>query len=309
MFEGFNLTTVQAGEVSIRARIGGSGPPLLLLHGNPQTHVMWHKVAPQLARAFTVIATDLTGYGKSSKPPSSPRHEAYSKRAMARDQVEVMHKLGFSRFAVAGHDRGGRVGYRMALDFPDVVQRLAFQVAQDPDGTVQGRHALELGIQAGHFRTRLWRGTGGDEVRVVRQRIEAQERPQPPPSEPPHRAAHTDAREPALDRARVTDLQKPAMGLQKHVLDEIVELVVAPQQPQADARHVGRVAPEQGIEVGRARFAELSRSPALHHPKVRAAARLVPFMRRHAIDQSFHPSVGWTEQIGSHRAQLPRGRN
>jgi haloacetate dehalogenase len=125
MFEGFTLTTVQAGEISIRARIGGSGPPLLLLHGNPQTHVMWHKVAPQLARRFTVIATDLTGYGKSSKPPSSPRHEPYSKRAMARTQVEVMNKLGFSRFSVAGHDRGGRVGYRMALDFPDVVRGLA----------------------------------------------------------------------------------------------------------------------------------------------------------------------------------------
>ena len=146
MFEGFTLTTVQAGEVSIRARVGGSGPPLLLLHGNPQTHVMWHKVAPQLARAFTVIATDLTGYGKSSKPPSSPRHEAYSKRAMARDQVEVMHKLGFSRFAVAGHDRGGRVGYRMALDFPDVVQRLAvLDIIPTLDSFASGGREFGLG--------------------------------------------------------------------------------------------------------------------------------------------------------------------
>jgi haloacetate dehalogenase len=104
---------------------GGSGPPLLLLHGYPQTHVMWHKVAPLLARHFTVIATDLRGYGDSSKPPGGADHAGYSKRAMARDQVEAMSQLGFERFAVAGHDRGGRVAHRMALDYPDRVTRLA----------------------------------------------------------------------------------------------------------------------------------------------------------------------------------------
>ncbi len=125
MFEGFKLTQIEAGEVSVRARVGGSGPPLLLLHGNPQTHVMWHLVAPALARYFTVVATDITGYGMSSKPPSIPGHAPYSKRAMARTQVEVMRQFGNERFGVVGHDRGGRVAYRMALDHPDAVTKLA----------------------------------------------------------------------------------------------------------------------------------------------------------------------------------------
>ena len=125
MFDGFTLKTIDTGTVSIRARIGGDGPPLLLLHGNPQTHVMWHAVAPALAERFTVVATDLTGYGMSSKPPSSDDHAAYSKRNMANDQIAVMRKLGHQQFMVAGHDRGGRVAYRMALDHPDIVQRLA----------------------------------------------------------------------------------------------------------------------------------------------------------------------------------------
>jgi haloacetate dehalogenase len=125
MFDNFTLKTIDADGESIRARIGGNGPPLLLLHGNPQTHVMWHAVAPVLARHFTVIATDLTGYGMSSKPPSSDDHAPYSKRAMANDQIAAMRKLGYTQFMVAGHDRGGRVAYRMALDHPQVVQKLA----------------------------------------------------------------------------------------------------------------------------------------------------------------------------------------
>ena len=125
MFDGFELRTIDAGGIAIRARVGGRGPALLLLHGNPQTHVMWHRVAPALGERFTVVATDLTGYGKSSKPPSTSDHAPYSKRAMARTQVEVMRKLGHERFLVAGHDRGGRVGYRMALDFPEAVVKLA----------------------------------------------------------------------------------------------------------------------------------------------------------------------------------------
>jgi haloacetate dehalogenase len=125
MFENFTLKTIDADGVRIRARIGGNGPPLLLLHGNPQTHVMWHSVTPALAQHFTVIATDLTGYGMSSKPPSSDGHLPYSKRAMAADQIAVMHQLGYSEFMVAGHDRGGRVAYRMALDHPEVVKKLA----------------------------------------------------------------------------------------------------------------------------------------------------------------------------------------
>ena len=105
--------------------IGGSGPPVLLLHGYPQTHAMWHSVAPVLARDLTVVAADLRGYGDSSKPESGEDHAGYSKRAMAQDQVEVMAALGFDSFAVAGHDRGGRVAHRMALDHPGLVTRLA----------------------------------------------------------------------------------------------------------------------------------------------------------------------------------------
>jgi haloacetate dehalogenase len=125
MFDEFSLTAVDVDGVRIRARTGGQGPPLLLLHGNPQTHCMWHAVAPALARHFTVVATDLTGYGGSSKPASTPDHAPYSKRAMARTQLDVMRRLGYERFAVAGHDRGGRVAYRMALDYPEAVLKLA----------------------------------------------------------------------------------------------------------------------------------------------------------------------------------------
>ncbi len=124
-FEGFRLSMIDVGDAVIRTRHGGSGPPLLLLHGHPQTHWMWHKVAARLARDFTVVCTDLTGYGDSSKPESTADHARYGKRAMALDQVAVMRSLGFERFAVAGHDRGGRVAYRMALDHPGVVASLA----------------------------------------------------------------------------------------------------------------------------------------------------------------------------------------
>jgi haloacetate dehalogenase len=125
VFEGFDLSMIDVGEVTLRVRVGGKGPPLLLLHGAPQTHVTWHLVAPRLAQDFTVVTPDLRGYGDSSKPESTPDHEPYSKRAMARDNVALMQKLGFERFAVAGHDRGGRVGYRLALDHPERVSALA----------------------------------------------------------------------------------------------------------------------------------------------------------------------------------------
>jgi pimeloyl-ACP methyl ester carboxylesterase len=125
LLEGFGTRTVAAEGAEIHLRLGGDGLPLLLLHGYPQTSAMWHRVAPGLAERFTVVAADLRGYGRSSKPPSDPDHLAYSKRAMALDMVQVMAELGFGAFAVAGHDRGGRVGYRMALDHPAVVTRLA----------------------------------------------------------------------------------------------------------------------------------------------------------------------------------------
>src|SRR6266446_10915830 len=113
MFEGFTRTDIDVPGVRIHLRHGGSGPPLLLLHGNPLTHVMWHKIAPRLAEEFTVVAADLRGYGDSSKPPGGGDHNEYSKRAMAQDQVEAMSQLGFDEFFLAGHDRGGRVGHRM----------------------------------------------------------------------------------------------------------------------------------------------------------------------------------------------------
>jgi haloacetate dehalogenase len=125
VFDGFETRRVATSGAEINLRLGGSGAPLLLLHGYPQTHVMWHRVAPYLADRFTVVAADLRGYGDSAKPASDPSHAAYSKRAMARDQVEVMSSLGFERFAVVGHDRGARVTHRMALDHPDRVERAA----------------------------------------------------------------------------------------------------------------------------------------------------------------------------------------
>jgi haloacetate dehalogenase len=125
MFENFAERAIDTGETVIHFRLGGAGAPLLLLHGHPQTHAIWHRIAPVLAREFTLIATDLRGYGDSGKPPTAPDHAPYSKRAMARDMVAVMRALGFERFFVAGHDRGGRVAYRMALDHPSRVAKLA----------------------------------------------------------------------------------------------------------------------------------------------------------------------------------------
>ncbi len=125
MLEGFEARRIKTTGATINLAIAGGGPPVLLLHGYPQTHAMWHKIAPELARDCTVVAADLRGYGDSDKPPGDADHLAYSKRVMARDQVEVMQALGHERFAVVGHDRGARVAHRMALDHPDKVSRLA----------------------------------------------------------------------------------------------------------------------------------------------------------------------------------------
>ncbi|WCM25041.1 alpha/beta hydrolase [Sphingomonas sp. QA11] len=124
LMPGFRWQDIEVEGVRIRAAVGGSGPPLLLLHGHPQTHLTWHKVAPALAERFTVVATDLRGYGDSAKPPGGGNHATYSKRTMAADQVAVMRSLGFDHFAVVGHDRGARVAHRMALDHPGQVTRL-----------------------------------------------------------------------------------------------------------------------------------------------------------------------------------------
>jgi haloacetate dehalogenase len=125
LFEGFTLAHVPVEGGSIRLRHGGSGPPLLLLHGNPQTHVMWHRIAPVLARRYHVICPDLRGYGGSLKPPATADHAPYSKRTMANDMVVAMQSFGYHRFPVVAHDRGARVAHRMALDFRATVERLA----------------------------------------------------------------------------------------------------------------------------------------------------------------------------------------
>jgi pimeloyl-ACP methyl ester carboxylesterase/predicted metal-binding membrane protein len=125
VFDGFDTIEIDTEETHIFVRFAGSGPPLVLLHGFPETHVMWRDVAPRLASRFTVVCADLRGYGRSGCPESGVDHAAYAKRAMARDVIAVMDRLGFSRFSVAGHDRGGRVAYRLALDHPDRVERLA----------------------------------------------------------------------------------------------------------------------------------------------------------------------------------------
>jgi haloacetate dehalogenase len=122
MFEGFSRAKIETSGTTINLVYGGEGPPVLMLHGYPQTHVMWHKVAPRLAEHFTVVATDLRGYGDSGKPPTDGDLSVYCKRTMAQDQVEVMAKLGHESFHVVGHDRGARVGHRMALDYPDRVR-------------------------------------------------------------------------------------------------------------------------------------------------------------------------------------------
>ncbi|MBO1074248.1 alpha/beta fold hydrolase [Roseomonas marmotae] len=143
LIPGFMQRDLETSGARIRASMGGNGPPLLLLHGHPQTHLTWGKIAPRLAERFTVVAADLRGYGDSSKPPGGPGHVNYSKRAMAQDQVELMAALGFDRFVVVGHDRGGRVAHRMALDYPQAVQRLAvFDIA--PTATMYARTDKEF---------------------------------------------------------------------------------------------------------------------------------------------------------------------
>ena len=125
LFPGFRSVTVEGAGATIACVAGGSGPPLLMLHGYPQTHAMWHRIAPTLARRYTVVCADLRGYGDSSKPPSDASHATYSKRAMAADMVAAMRALGHPRFRLVGHDRGGRVAHRLAVDHRDAVEKVA----------------------------------------------------------------------------------------------------------------------------------------------------------------------------------------
>jgi haloacetate dehalogenase len=149
-FDGFALSRVDVGEVTLRVRVGGTGPPLLLLHGYPETSAMWGEVAGELAREFTVVVPDLRGYGGSSPPPTVPTHETYGKRAMAADGVALMASLGFDRFDLAGHDRGARVAYRMALDSPDAVRRVTVMDVI-PTGEVWGRADARFALGYWHW--------------------------------------------------------------------------------------------------------------------------------------------------------------
>ena len=125
LFPGFRSACFEGEGATIACVGGGSGPPLLLLHGYPQTHAMWHRIAPALARRYTVVCADLRGYGDSSKPPTDASHASYAKRAMAADMVAAMRALGHPRFRLVGHDRGGRVAHRLAVDHPDAVEKVA----------------------------------------------------------------------------------------------------------------------------------------------------------------------------------------
>ncbi|RWH68105.1 alpha/beta hydrolase [Mesorhizobium sp.] len=146
MFDDFDSREIDTGEARIFARRAGTGPALLLLHGFPQTHAMWREVAPSLARDFTVVCADLRGYGRSSCPTSAADHAPYAKRAMAADMVVLMERLGFRRFMVAGHDRGGRVAYRLAIDHPDRVEKLAvLDIIPTADAWARADARLALG--------------------------------------------------------------------------------------------------------------------------------------------------------------------
>jgi haloacetate dehalogenase len=148
IFDGFTLTRLKLPGGDIRLRHGGSGPPLVLLHGNPQSHLIWHLVAPAMAKRFTVVCPDLRGYGDSCKPPISADHAAYAKREMAKDIIAIADHFGFDRFRLAGHDRGGRVAHRLALDHPDRVERLA---TLDIIPTIEHFERADMGFGLGYY--------------------------------------------------------------------------------------------------------------------------------------------------------------
>jgi haloacetate dehalogenase len=148
VFEGFRLEHIAVRDGSLRVRHGGKGPPLLLLHGNPQTHLMWHAVAPELAKRFHVICPDLRGYGGSLKPPASQDHAAYAKREMARDMAELMTHFGYAAFRVVSHDRGSRVAHRLALDHANRVEQLA---VLDIAPTIEHFERADMAFALGYY--------------------------------------------------------------------------------------------------------------------------------------------------------------
>jgi len=148
--ERFRLERRAANGIELNVRLGGDGPPLLLLHGFPQTHAIWHRVAPRLAQHYTLAMPDLRGYGDSAKPPSDAAHEPYSKRVMGRDMVELMRSLGHERFFLCGHDRGGRVAHRLAVDHPAAVARLMV-LDISPTSTMYERTNMEFATLYYHW--------------------------------------------------------------------------------------------------------------------------------------------------------------
>lgn len=149
-FDGFVVHRIPVDGATIHAEVGGAGPALLLLHGYPQTHVAWHRIVHRLAEHYTVVAPDLRGYGESVGPAGDPQHLHYSKRAMALDQVQAMRALGFTRFAVIGHDRGGRVAYRLCLDHPEAVTGLV-SVTVIPTQDMWDKAGMAFGMKAFHW--------------------------------------------------------------------------------------------------------------------------------------------------------------
>lgn len=147
-FPDFTLEHVHVSGGTLRLRRGGSGPPLLLLHGNPQTHAMWHKVAPGLAKQYSVICPDLRGYGGSFKPPATPDHAPYAKKEMAQDMAELMQHFGHAKFLVAAHDRGARVAHRLALDHPQRVSKLALM---DIIPTLEHFERTDMAMALGYY--------------------------------------------------------------------------------------------------------------------------------------------------------------
>ena len=190
MFEGFSEHRIATQGAEIFALTGGEGPPLLLLHGYPQNHVMWHRVAPRLAGSFSLVIPDLRGYGDSTGPAPDAQHLNYSKRTMAADMIELMTALGHPRFSIAGHDRGGRVAYRLALDHPERVVRVAaldilptFEVWQrmNKDAAMRSYHWLFLaqpaplpehliGLDPDFYLRHLLNRWAGSRMRSIRRR-------------------------------------------------------------------------------------------------------------------------------------------
>lgn len=150
LFRGFESRRLAGDGAELFCRVGGDGPPLVLLHGYPQTHAAWHRVAPSLAKHFRCVIPDLRGYGESSVPEPEANHETYSKRAMALDIAAVMAGLGHQRFSVLGHDRGARVAYRMALDMPEQIQRVGI-LEVVPTGEMWNRFDAEMAMEAYHW--------------------------------------------------------------------------------------------------------------------------------------------------------------